>query len=67
MSFYKAVELTVTITSLILLFCLVVVFFFFKPVEVTKAEFIEHYTKQRASFYPTDEYFITSVGGCWGV
>ncbi|KAJ7372940.1 hypothetical protein OS493_015398 [Desmophyllum pertusum] len=37
------------------------------PVEVTKAEFIEHYTKQRASIYPTDEYFITSVGGCWGV
>ncbi|XP_078354794.1 calcyphosin-like protein isoform X1 [Oculina patagonica] len=35
------------------------------PVEVTKDEFIEHYTSQRATMYPSDEYFITMVKKAW--
>ena len=46
--------------------CMVVVFFF-QPVEVTREEFIEHYTKKRATIYPNDECFIAAVKGAWHV
>nr|XP_058950357.1 troponin C, skeletal muscle-like [Pocillopora verrucosa] len=31
------------------------------PVEITREEFIEYYTKQRNNFYKDDDYFITSL------
>ena len=39
-------------------------YFQFQPVELNREEFTEHYTKQRATLYPSDEYFIAAVQRC---
>ena len=50
------------------LFNLLIVFSsLFKPVVVTKEEFIEYYTYQRATMYPSDDYMIAMVERAWGL